>query len=249
MQPFADDIDQVVLNAKGAGVKYLHSICTRLEELDGILELTQRHDNIYSSVGVHPDNAKKDTIPSVEELIKLSKHPKIISFGETGLDYYHEGQEPPAQKTSFVNHINAASSEKLPVIAHTREAENDTIEILTSEMKNAEFSGIIHCFTASYEFAKKAIDIGLYISIAGIVTFKNAKDLQETVAKLPLDRLLIETDAPYLAPMPHRGKRNEPAYVKHTAEYLATLFGKSFEEVQEITTQNAKDVFAKADFK
>lgn len=248
MEQFHDDMEIVIQRANEANVKYLHTICTKLEELDAILEIAEKYKNIYASCGVHPHHARRDSIPSVETLIKLSKHDKIISFGETGLDYYYPDQDVNAQKQSFINHIIASQSEQLPVIVHTRDAENDTLDIIVSEMKDKTFPGVIHCFTASYNFAKKAIDNGFYISIAGIVTFKNASILQYAVSKLPLDRLLIETDSPYLAPIPHRGKRNEPAFVKHTAEFLAGMLGKSFQEIQDVTTNNAKMLFAKAKF-
>ncbi len=248
MEQFKDDVELVIQRAKDANVKYLHTICTKLEELGEILKIAEKHENIYASCGVHPHNVSAGTIPTADSLSALAKHPKIISFGETGLDYYYPDQDISAQKQSFVNHITASQSEQLPVIVHTRDAENDTIDIIASEMKNKSFPGVIHCFTASYDFAKKAIDNGLYISIAGIVTFKNANILQDTIIKLPLDRLLIETDSPYLAPIPHRGKRNEPAFVEHTAEFLARLFSKSLQEIQEVTTQNTKELFSKANF-
>lgn len=243
-----EEIPNLIENAKKLNVKYLHTICTGLNEFPEILAIVEKYNNIYCSVGLHPDNAKGDNIASVEDLIEASKHPKVISFGETGLDYYHEGFEKKAQKKSFLNHIYASQAEALPVIVHNRDSDNDVIDILQSEMKNKEFTGIIHCFTASYEFAKKAIDMGLYISIAGIVTFKNAKELQETVKKLPLDKLLVETDSPYLAPTPYRGKRNEPAYTYYTAEYMAELFSMGLEEFSSITTSNAEKIFKKAKF-
>ena len=248
MDQFKDDVAEVINRAAQENVKYLHTICTKLTELADILKIADSYENIYASCGVHPNNVNSETIPSAETLIELSKHRKIISFGETGLDYYHQNQNIKAQKESFINHIEASKNEKLPVIVHTREAEDDTIDILISEMKEREFSGVIHCFTASYDFAKKSIDNGLYISVAGIVTFKNALSLQEIIAKLPLDKILIETDSPYLAPVPHRGKRNEPAFVKYTAEFLACIFKKTRQEIEEITTNNAKKLFTKAAF-
>ncbi len=248
MEPFKDDLDSVINNANSAGIKYLHTICTSLEELPEIISISETNENIYCSVGIHPCNVTEKNIATSEKLSHLSKHPKIISFGETGLDYYHDTKHIRVQKESFINHIHASHSDKLPIIVHTRDAEDDTIDILTSEMKNAPYTGIIHCFTASEKFARKALELGLYISIAGIVTFKNAITLQEIVSKLPLDMILVETDAPYLAPMPHRGKRNEPAFVKYTAEFLAKLHNKSIVEITEITTSNARRVFSKANF-
>ncbi len=248
MQPFSDDLDAVIQNATNTGVKYLHTICTTINELPEILSIAEKNKNIYCSVGIHPCNVVVDNILPSNKLSELSKHPKIISFGETGLDYYHDTREVKAQKESFINHIIASSQEKLPIIVHTRDAEDDTIEILTTEMRNSPYTGVIHCFTASELFARKALDLGLYISVAGIITFKNAIALQEIISKLPLDRLLIETDAPYLAPTPHRGKRNEPAFIKHTAEFLASLHNKSVSEIMNVTTTNAKKIFTKASF-
>lgn len=242
------DEDEIVKRATENGVKYLHTICTRLEEFEEIKSIAYKFPNVYCSVGVHPCNVDETNIPTPENLSKLSKDPKVISFGETGLDYYHPGFDKESQKQSFVNHILASHSEKLPIIVHTREAGDDSIEILTNEMKNNPFTGIIHCFTEEYEFAKKALDLGMYISVAGVVTFKNATKLQETISKLPIDRLLVETDAPYLAPMPMRGKPNEPSYVKFTAGFLSSLLGIPEEIILEETTENAKAIFSKAVF-
>lgn len=248
MEPFKNDLDSVIRNASDNNVKYMQTICTKLEEAQEVREIAEKYDNIYCSAGLHPCNVTNDNVPTPEKLLELTSYDKVISYGETGLDYFHDETFKNSQKISFISHMNASSINKLPIIVHTRDAENDTADLLKSEMNNAEFTGVIHCFTASYEFAKKALDLGLYISIAGIVTFKNAKELQETVAKLPLDRLLVETDAPYLAPMPHRGKRNEPGFTMHTAKYLAGLLRKPYEEICEVTTKNAQHLFSKAKF-
>lgn len=243
----AENIPAIIERAERNGVKYLQTICTKIDEFGIILQLAEQYHNIFASVGVHPDNCKSDIV-AVDELIALSKHPKVISFGETGLDYYHPYFDKEKQKLSFENHISAAQEEALPVIVHTRDAGDDTIEILSSRMKESSFTGVIHCFTETYEFAKQALDLGLYISITAIVTFKNAVKLQDAVAKLPLDRILLETDAPYLAPTPYRGKVNEPAYMVHTAEFLANLFAVTKEKIAETTTDNARKLFTKANF-
>jgi TatD DNase family protein len=248
MEPFREDQKSVIERSIANNVKYMQTICTKLDEALEVRQIAENYKNVYCSVGVHPCNVEKNKIASIDDLIAFSSHEKVISLGETGLDYYHDTNLISEQKISFSNHMNASSLTKLPVIVHTRDAELDTIDIMTSEMKNAEFTGVIHCFTASYEFAKKALDLGMYISVAGIVTFKNASELQSTISRLPLDRLLVETDAPYLAPMPHRGKRNEPAYTKNTAEYLASILGKQFTEIMYKTSENAANLFSKAKF-
>lgn len=249
MEQFAQDRQDVINRSFKNGVKYIQTICTMLSEFDDILEIANNNENIYCSVGVHPCNVKQENIPKQDELFNLAKkNKKVISFGETGLDYYHSDKHIQAQQESFRTHLRSSSQALLPVVVHTRDAEEDTINILNSEFKNSEFTGVIHCFTASYEFAKRALDLGFFISFAGIVTFKNARNLQETASKIPLDRILVETDAPFLAPSPHRGKRNEPAYTYHTAEYLAQMHNKSLDEIAHITTDNARRLFTRAKF-
>ncbi|WP_341793651.1 MULTISPECIES: TatD family hydrolase [unclassified Rickettsia] len=237
------DLDSVIQRAMANGVQYMQAICTKLEDLPDILQIAEKYKNVFASVGVHPCEVKQTV--SVEEIIKLSHHPKIIGIGETGLDYYHTPYDKQQQKDLFVQHIYAASVTKLPIIVHTRDAEEDTIDILTSEMKNDNFPGLIHCFTSSKDLAKKMLDIGLYISMSGIITFKNATDLQEIVKYVPLERLLIETDSPYLAPTPMRGKQNEPAFVRYVAEKVAELKGITSIEVANATTHNFKKLFSK----
>nr|WP_253308035.1 TatD family hydrolase [Rickettsia endosymbiont of Ceutorhynchus assimilis] len=239
----AENLDEIIKRADENNVKYLQTICTKLEDLPDILQIAEKYKNVFASVGVHPCEVKQ-TVPA-EEIIKLSQHPKIIGIGETGLDYYHTPYDKQQQKDSFVQHIHAASVTKLPIIVHTRDAEEDTIDIITSEMKNANFPGLIHCFTSSKDLAKKMLDIGLYISMSGIITFKNALELQEIVKYVPLERLLIETDSPYLAPTPMRGKQNEPAFVRYVAEKVAELKGITSIEVANATTQNFMTLFVK----
>ncbi|WP_341763980.1 TatD family hydrolase [Candidatus Tisiphia endosymbiont of Beris chalybata] len=239
-----NNLSEILSNAQNNGVKYMQTICTTIEELPDIISIAEQYDNIFASCGVHP-NEVKEIIP-YEAIINYSHHPKIIGIGETGLDYYYNTTEKANQISSLIEPIKAASLSQLPIIIHTREAEEDTNDILSTEMKNSPFPGLIHCFTASKYFAKKMLDIGMYISIAGIVTFKNAQDLQEIVRYIPLDRLLIETDSPYLAPNPMRGKPNEPAFVKYVAEKIAELKGIGFNEVARITTRNFTTLFTKA---
>lgn len=249
LDPLKGNLDNVIRNAKESNIAGIVTVCTSLEDYQDLKLISNKYDMVFNSIGVHPCNVTAQNITSTKTLCELAdSFIKTVAFGETGLDYYHSNENIEAQKESFINHIKAASMLKLPVIVHTRSAEEDTISILKSEMKVNNYSGIIHCFTASYEFAKQALDLGLYISIAGIVTFKNATVLQEIIKKLPLDRLLVETDSPYLAPVPMRGKSNEPAFTAHTAKFLASLLGIDQQYLIETTTMNAKKVFTKAKF-
>ncbi len=238
MKEFHHDLDQVIDNAKNNGIKYLHTICTKMSDYPDIIKIIEKHDNIYGSFGIHPHEANEYIDLNIEDIIKYLSHEKIISVGETGLDYYYEYSNRANQKISFEKHIEASRKTRLPIIVHTREADDDTISIIENEMINGEFPGLIHCFSSSERLAKKVLDLGLYISISGIVTFKNAVNLQEIVKWLPLDRIIIETDAPYLAPIPFRGKRNEPAFVKYVANFIAQLKNLEPQEVYRATTEN-----------
>ncbi|AJI55060.1 TatD family hydrolase [Francisella philomiragia] len=239
-----DDIslEKVIDNAKEAGIEKIVSIAVAWDEIADIERITENFDNVYHSVGVHPSELDSYQ-PSVDDIIARSQHKKCVAIGETGLDYYYNGEETKkAQKIKFVNHMQAANDVKKPVIIHTRSAKQDTLDILKSE--NVEgCGGILHCFTEDYDMAKKALDMGMYISFSGILTFKNARDIQETAKKLPLDRILIETDAPYLTPVPLRGKPNYPEYVKYVAQFLADLKGFSYDEVAKQTYKNTCEVF------
>jgi TatD DNase family protein len=245
MKEFNDDLDNVIERAINNDVKYLHSICTKISDYPEIISIIEKYDNIHGSFGIHPHEADHHLDLTVEQIINYSSHPKIISVGETGLDYYYEYSNRLNQQTLFKKHIEASRQNSLPIIIHTREADNDTISILTEEMKKGEFKGLIHCFTSTEELARKVLDLGLYISISGIVTFKKAVDLQDIVKFLPLDRILIETDSPYLAPIPFRGKRNEPAFVKNVCEFIATLKNIPYETLRENTTKNYMNLFSK----
>lgn len=239
-------LDEVVAGASAMDVGYMQTICTRMREFPAILAIAQQYDNVWCSVGVHPNNVAEEPPVTAEEIIVATKNPKVIGIGETGLDYYYEHSPREAQTHSFIEHIKASRETGLPVIVHTRAADDDTISILQNEMKKGKFPGLIHCFSTGSSLAHAAIEMGMCISISGIITFKKATELQDIVKELPLSSLLVETDAPYLAPMPHRGKPNEPAYTKYTAEFIAQLKGISYEEVARVTTENFFRLFGKA---
>jgi TatD DNase family protein len=242
----AEDQPAVIARARAAGVSKMLNISTKAAEWDAVIAVAEREPDVVASVGVHPHDA--DTHPDVETatLVERSRHPKVVGIGESGLDFYYDRSDRNRQKASFRAHVAAARETGLPVIVHTRDAEADTHEILAEEMGKGAFTGVIHCFTASRDFADKALGLGLYVSMSGIVTFKNAKDLQETAKAIPLERLLIETDSPFLAPVPHRGKPCEPAFVADTARFLAELRGESLEELAAATSANFHRLFAKA---
>jgi len=243
---FADDMDDVVGRAGEAGVMHMLSICTYVSKFDQVLAVAQRYDNIYCSVGIHPHNAEKEPEVSAEQLIGMAGDDKVIGFGETGLDFYYDKSPRDIQKRQFRAHIEASRQLGLPLIVHTRDADDEMAEMLVEEMGKGVFSGLLHCFSSSRKLADTALELGLYLSISGIVTFKTAEDLRAIVKDVPLERLLIETDAPYLAPIPKRGKRNEPAFTRHTAEKIAEIKGLSLEDVASATTNNFFTLFNKA---
>jgi TatD DNase family protein len=241
-----EDQAGVLDRARAAGVSGMLSISTRAAEWDDVIGVAEREGDVWASVGIHPHDADSHVEIETAALVEKSEHARVIGIGETGLDFYYDRSDRARQRTSFRNHIAAARQTRLPLIVHTRDAEEDTAAILTDEMGKGAFSGVIHCFTASAEFAHKALDLGLYISLSGIVTFKNARDLQDTARQLPLDRLLIETDSPFLAPVPHRGRPCEPAFVADTARFVAELRGMPVEALAEVTSANFHTLFAKA---
>jgi TatD DNase family protein len=238
MKDLNNNIDAIILKAAEFGVRYMQTICTKLSEFEEVLAIAKKYENIFASVGVHPHEVDKEGIAEVNTLLKLANDPKIIAFGETGLDYYYEYSNRENQQISFINHITAARIANKPVIVHTRDADEDTIRILSEEMPKGEFKGLIHCFSTGKELAEKAIDLGMYISISGIITFKNAENLREIVKNLPLDRILVETDAPFLSPIPMRGKINEPAYTHYVAGKIAEIKNISIDEVAGVTSEN-----------
>jgi TatD DNase family protein len=241
-----EDQAAVLDRARAAGVSTMLNISTRECEWDDVVGVAERHADVWASVGIHPHEA--DAHPDVDtaKLVERAQHPRIVAIGETGLDYYYDHSDREQQRTSFRSHIAAARETGLPLIVHTRDAEDDTAAILTDEMGKGAYTGVIHCFTASDAFARIALDLGLYVSISGIVTFKNAKDLQATAATVPQDRLLIETDSPFLAPVPHRGRSCEPAFVADTARFLADLRGEAVNDLARYTSDNFRTLFSKA---
>lgn len=241
-----EDQDAVLARAAAAGVSGMLNISTRRREWDDIIATAQKAPNIWATIGIHPHEADDHADVDTALLVNAAAHPKVIGIGETGLDYYYDHSDRDQQRTSFRAHIAAARETGLPLIVHTRDAEEDTAQILHEEMGKGAFPGVIHCFTASREFADIALKLGLFISISGIVTFKSAADLQAIAATIPADRLLIETDSPFLAPVPHRGKSCEPAFVADTAQFLASLRGISVEDLAHQTRDNFFRLFSKA---
>ncbi len=241
----AEQQQQVLGRARAAGVVAMLNIATRESEWDDVIGVAEREGDVWATVGIHPHEADQHGHIDTAKLIDRAQHPRVVGIGETGLDYYYDHSDRDQQRVSFRAHIAAARDTGLPIIVHTRDAEQDTADILREEMAKGAFPGVIHCFTASDDFADIALKLGFYISISGIVTFKNARDLQQTAARLPIERLLIETDAPFLAPVPHRGKTGEPAFVADTARFLADLRGESVEVLAAATRANFHRLFGK----
>ena len=243
-EPMDQQLDQVLHRAKENHVDFMLCVSVNLEHYPEVLALAEQHQNIFASVGVHP-NEQSGADPTAEQLIKLAQHERVVAIGETGLDYFRSSGDMTWQHDRFRNHIQAAKTVNKPLIIHTRDAAEDTMRILEEEGAE-QCGGVMHCFVENWAIAKRALDLGFYISLSGIVTFKNATDLQEVAKQLPLDRILVETDSPYLAPVPFRGKSNEPAYVLHVARFLAELRGDNFEQIANKTTQNFFDLFRQA---
>jgi len=237
---------EVLTRARARGVETMLNIATRESEWDDVLDTAVREPDVWATVGIHPHEADEHPHVDTAKLVARAAHPRVVGIGETGLDYYYDHSDRARQQASFRSHIAASRDTGLPLIVHTRDAEADTLAIMRDEMDKGAYGGVIHCFTASGAFADAAMELGFYISISGIVTFRSAKDLQETAARLPLDRLLIETDSPFLAPVPHRGKSCEPAFVADTAKFLADLRGESVETLAAATAANFRTLFAKA---
>ncbi len=242
---FAEDLDGIVARAEAAGIGRMVTISTRVRQLDTLLAITQRFPNVYCSVGTHPHHADEEDGIAADELIALTQHPKVVALGEAGLDYFYDNGSPEAQARGFRAHIAAARATGLPLVIHTREADDDCGRILEDEMTKGPFRAVLHCYTGGRDLAMKAIGLGLSISFTGILTFKKSQALRDLAAELPADRIMVETDAPYLAPGKYRGKRNEPSYVVETAKVLAATRGVSVDEIARQTTENFFRLFSK----
>jgi TatD DNase family protein len=236
----------VIGRARAAGIGHFLTICTRVRRFDEILRVAEANDDVSCSLGTHPHSAEEETDVTSDELIQLAKHPKVVAIGETGLDYYYDNSPRDLQQEAFRRHLRAAIALDLPVIVHTRDADEDTARILREEGKGTGLKGVIHCFSSSPQLAADALELGFYISFSGILTFKKAEELRETARSVPPDRMLVETDAPFLAPIPMRGKRNEPAFVVHTAKVLGEIHGLDADALADRTTRNFFSLFSKA---
>ncbi len=241
----AEDLEGVVARAREAGVERMLTICVKLSDFERVHGVAKQFDNIWCTVGIHPHEADAQAKVACEQLVSRTQHPDVVGIGESGLDYYYDNAPREAQKASFREHIAAARETQLPLVIHSRDADEDMAAILEEEHAKGAFPLLLHCFSSGRELAERAVAIGGYVSLSGIITFKNAEDIRETAKALPLDRLLVETDSPYLAPVPHRGKTNEPAFTAHTAAKLAELKGVSEAEIAEVTTANFHRLFTK----
>lgn len=241
----ADRQEAVLERARAAGVSAMLNISTRFSEWEAVIGVAEREPDVFAAVGVHPHEADLHPDLTSETLVERARHPRVVGIGESGLDFHYDRSDRDRQRASFRAHIAAARESGLPIIVHTRDAEGDTHAILAEEMGKGSFQGLLHCFTGSRNLAEQALELGLSISLSGIVTFKNARDLQEIAKAIPLDRLLIETDAPFLAPVPHRGRTCEPAFVADTARFLAELRGESLDEFAGATSANFRGLFGK----
>jgi TatD DNase family protein len=241
-----EDQQGVLARARAVGVGHFLAIGTKVAEWAEVTAIAAREHDVSCTVGVHPHEAEKHPDLGLDKLLEASAHPKVVGIGECGLDYYYEHSPRAEQQAQFRTHIAAARESGLPLIVHTRDAEADTLAIMRDEMGKGAYTGVIHCFTASQAFAEAALDLGFYISLSGIVTFKSARNLQASAQTIPLDRLLVETDSPYLAPIPMRGRPCEPAFVAHTAAFVAGLRGEALDTLAAATTANFFQLFKKA---
>ena len=243
---FDEERDAVIARATAAGVHRMVSICTRPENEPQVRAIAEAHDPVFYAYGIHPMNADDQPVTSIDHLISVAQHPKMVGIGETGLDYHYTIETAKVQKQSLAVHILAAQETGLPLIIHARDADEDMSDILTRAWRAHPFTCVLHCFSSGPELARVALDLGFYLSMSGIATFPRSRELREIFASAPLSRILVETDSPYLAPPPHRGKRNEPAFVTHTAEMGATIFGLPYEEFAAATEANFDRLFSKA---
>lgn len=243
---FKEDLDAVVGRARESGVGVMQTICTEMAEFEEVHGIAKRYENVYCSVGVHPNESGKTPVVPAGMLVEKTQNPKVIGIGETGLDYHYPETDKRSQMASFLAHIEAARQTGLPLIVHSRDADADMEKTLSAEMAKGAFTGLLHCFSSSKDLADRAVALGFYISLSGIITFKNSQGLRDAIKDVPLDRLLVETDAPYLAPVPYRGKRNEPSYTVHTNKMLAEIKGVPEEKCARATTENFFRLFSKA---
>jgi TatD DNase family protein len=242
---FSEELDQVVTRAGAAGVKTLVTISTRVRKFDQVRAIAERFANVFCSVGTHPHNAHEELDVGADELVRLAEHPKVVAIGEAGLDYHYDFSPRDAQTQGLLTQIEAARKTGLPLVIHAREADADLAGILERETEKGAFPAVLHCFSSGRALAETGIALGHYVSFSGILTFKNAQEIRDIARDLPADRILVETDAPYLAPPPHRGKRNEPAFVAHTADVLADVRGVSRQEIAALTSENFFRLFSK----
>ncbi|NBN77814.1 YchF/TatD family DNA exonuclease [Microvirga tunisiensis] len=242
---FAEERDAVIARAHAAGVKLMVSISTRVRKFPQVLAIAEHYDSVYCSVGTHPHNAHEELDITADELERLAAHPKVVAIGECGLDYFYDKSPREAQAAGLVTHIEAARRTQLPLVIHSRDADDDMIAILSTEMEKGAFRAVLHCFSSGPELARRGVELGLYVSFSGILTFKRSDEIRAIAASVPRDRLLVETDSPYLAPQPRRGQRNEPAYTAFTNETLAEVHGVSPEEMARQTSENFFRLFSK----
>lgn len=243
---FAEERAEIVARAHAAAVGCMVTISTRVKRFDQVRSIAEEFDSVYCSVGTHPHNAAEELDVTTDDLVRLAQHPKVVAIGEAGLDYHYDKSPRPAQAEGFRRHIAAARETGLPLVIHARQADDDIAAILTEEMGKGAFPFVLHCFSSGRDLALTGIRLGGYVSFSGILTFKNSQDIRDIARELPRDRLLVETDAPYLAPPPHRGQRNEPAFVVNTAAVLAEMIGTSAYDAAILTTDNFFRLFAKA---
>ena len=243
---FEGELDDVVVRAGEAGIGHMLTICTRVTKFDGVLAIAEKYDNIFCTVGVHPHNAEDEPEVTAEHLGRMADHPKVVGLGETGLDFHYQNSPRDVQERSFRAHIAAARETGLPLVVHTRDADDDMARVLRDEHEKGPFTGLIHCFSAGGDLAEQVLGIGFSISFSGIVTFNKADEIRDVARNMPLDRILVETDAPYLAPMPKRGKRNEPAFTAFTAARVAEIRGLDADAFARATTENFFRLFSKA---
>ncbi len=242
---FAEELPEIVSRAENAGIGRMVTICTRVARFPEILAVAERFESVYCSVGTHPHNSHEETDVTAGQLVDLADHPKVVAIGEAGLDYFYRKDHAAAQAAGLRVHIEAARVSGLPLVIHSRDADDDMIAILEEETGKGAFPAVLHCFSSGRELMERGVSLGLYVSFSGILTFKRSDELRDIAADVPMDRLLVETDAPYLAPQPWRSKRNEPSYVAHTCDVLAEVRSKSCEEMRAITTQNFFRLFSK----